>query len=727
MTEKNMKQWRLQSVTISNFRGIKKERTFAFDGLSALLHGKNGVGKSTIALVIQWTLYGKFPDGVLMNSSFDSFLTSVTAKQKKSYSGEVKFIRGDEKLSVFRGADKKSFAITYNSELYEGDDAEKRLGELLVLDMDTFTRSVLLQQTKIRGLLMAEPKERNKALDRLLGMDRAGTLLEHLKSTKFRTAAKDWLSKTESKNNDFNTKEETFNEDLEESKTVARNLKFSSEDFYPEGLKNAFSELSEKIKALGKKSNITLDELTECSSIEMADAVDRQITEMIRKIRDEADNSKQLQKAENSIGLLNSHKDSWTDCTDYLKEAEENLKQYISEKGDLPSLKEKRKTLNAEQIRIADQLKTTDTLRQLLVDARGFIATEKPEKCPVCQQNLPENLDLPSDLEKRINEMITKSVDELEESQNKTRISLKTTDKTIEACSELTGNLEKAQQELIGCYKKITDQCDNMKIAKDKISAQFEIEIDNLVNQKEKLKDGVIALYGELDALDGRRDDIKSGLVPLLRIRKKIFKLQEGREKLKEDHKGETEKSEKMEILASQIESIKSALIEAKDDMATDWLKQAKPRSLELYKTLVNHPLFDTLNITTKRSKAKVDYDFRVGVEGNSQSARDARLVLSDGQLTATAMALLFSLAETTNHGLDLLYIDDPTQNLDSAHKEEMAKVINEISKRKQVIISTQDEDFVAGLRLNGFNDSAIIHHIKKWDGNPTVESTLPY
>ena len=99
--------------------------------------------------------------------------------------------------------------------------------------------------------------------------------------------------------------------------------------------------------------------------------------------------------------------------------------------------------------------------------------------------------------------------------------------------------------------------------------------------------------------------------------------------------------------------------------------------------------------------------------------------MLSDGQLTAAALGLFYALAESTAHGLDLLYVDDPTQNLDHSHKEAMAKVIADISTRKQVIVATQDEDFVSLLRDAGFEAAGITHHIESWDGRPSVTTTM--
>jgi len=70
-----------------------------------------------------------------------------------------------------------------------------------------------------------------------------------------------------------------------------------------------------------------------------------------------------------------------------------------------------------------------------------------------------------------------------------------------------------------------------------------------------------------------------------------------------------------------------------------------------------------------------------------------------------------------------MLFIDDPTQNLDQGAKEAMAKLMVEIAGRKQIVISTHDEEFVSYLREYGFDKKASVFHIESWNGNPKIVS----
>jgi DNA repair exonuclease SbcCD ATPase subunit len=89
--------------------------------------------------------------------------------------------------------------------------------------------------------------------------------------------------------------------------------------------------------------------------------------------------------------------------------------------------------------------------------------------------------------------------------------------------------------------------------------------------------------------------------------------------------------------------------------------------------------------------------------------------------MTAAALALFYALAESASHSFDLLFIDDPTQNLDEKRKEAMARAIAQIAKHKQVVISTHDADFEAKLGAAGFKDGAACFWFHDWNGDPQV------
>src|SRR3989442_11972240 len=251
--------WRLESITVTDFRGVLGTRTYNFAGLPALVWGDNGVGKSTLALALEWTLFGAFPSQAL-GAPRDNFMSPV-GSSTKACKGEVTFRRGSERLVVRRDAAERELIVEADGKKKKADEAVALLQQLLGLDKDTFVRAVLLQQSKIRGLLLDEPKERTKALDRLLGMDDAEAMLATVKPKPFKVAADAWRKDIEATEANFQSQNEILEEQYESATQEARAYKFLNRDLTAVGLKTRYADLSRDIIKIGSKYGVTVASL----------------------------------------------------------------------------------------------------------------------------------------------------------------------------------------------------------------------------------------------------------------------------------------------------------------------------------------------------------------------------------------------------------------------------------------------------------------------------------
>jgi DNA repair exonuclease SbcCD ATPase subunit len=718
-------RWRLASITVRQFRGVAKERRFEFNGRPGLLHGNNGVGKSTVALALQWTLFGRFPDGVLPNTAYDRFLSPIQAKGKQ-YSGEVVLSRGREKLVVSRDGESKEFKLQLGDTSWAGPEAEERRDALLGLDMDSFVRVVLLQQSRIRALLLDDPKERNKALDRLLGMDAVEHLLEVIKPREYTKAADAWREQILSGRQRFEERERLLAEQLEGAQQRARNLKFLNKDLNPTGLRTRYAELGGDLVALGRKYGLALTDLPPCAGPAQIGAVSRAFQKGLQSIRVNSELKQRLSPVEASMATLAELREGWSERLTRRDAARAVLEKLVAAHGEEKGVLEGRVELEGKLKDLQRQLKAANALRELLVDALAFVERGRPGACPVCEQPLPERLDLASRLEKRTDSLASEDIARLQATREKAETRLAQLSEALDRFKEGRADLDACQKELERQRQKAVDATGGTGIAENKVATRLDEALAKREEQRKQLGAGIAAMEQDLEAIDLRERALREGLVPVVEKRDELARHEEDGKKAKALHERDEARARRMESLAAQLEAIRKALLDAKQELAAESLRKAGPRAQELYGKLVRHPVFDTLEIQTTPKASKVDYTFTVSAKGSSATSRDARLVLSDGQLTATAVALFFGLAESTGHELDLLYVDDPTQNLDLPSKEAMARAIAELSRRRQLIVSTQDEDFVSFLETAGFRQEAVIHHLKAWDGNPTVETVAP-
>lgn len=722
MSANGMARWRLDGITIRQFRGVAKERTYAFAGLPALLHGNNGVGKSTVAIALQWVLFGRFHDA-LSNTKWESFLAPVQGKAK-AYSVEATFARGDERLVVSRDGSSKSFALRLGRQTWEDEAAERKRDELLGLDMDTFVRAVLLQQSRIRGLLIDEPRERNKALDRLLGMDAAEHFLELIRPKDFSKAAEGWLYEIREEQARLESQEKLLGEQLEKSQSTARDLRFRTQDLNSTGLQDRYAELSRDLVALAHKYKAEAEPLPQCSNVGNVAGVARAFEAGVKSIRLGAEPQKRLIPVQKAIADLSTLAELGAERAKERSAKVDALETFVKKHGDRKALIHEREEAQERLKELRQELKDADGLRQLLRDVHEFVRHAKPRDCPVCERTLPVGSDLAARLRERSTGQASENVERLERAVGKTEERIEALKESADALNELEKEVEAARKALENTREKAGNVL-GTAVAENRLLARLEEALNAKREEENRLAEAVEEMETDLGEIGRQEGAIRTGLVPVIQKREEIAAHEKKMKAAKGRHERTETRAAKMTSYAVQLEVVRKALLSAKEELANELLDRAGPRAQELYRRLVRQPVFDTLEIEANAKAAKVDYTFQVLASANG-AARDARLVLSDGQLTATALALFFGLAESTQHALDLLYVDDPTQNLDLSSKEALAKVVTEIAHRRQVVVSTQDEDFVSSLKAEGFPKEAIVHHIKAWDGNPTVDTTAP-
>lgn len=717
-------RWRLKSIKIRSFRGVANEQTYAFEGRPGLLHGNNGVGKSTAAQCVQWTLYGKFPSEVLSNTGQKSFLSPVSAKTE-AWSGQVMLQSGDREMVIARDQATKAFTLELDGETFSGPEAEQERDRLLGLDMAGFVRTVLLQQSRIRGLLLDSPKDRNAALDRLLGMDDIENILLRLKPKDFTKAAATHREKILSDQNRHEAKEELLLAKRDEAQRQAREHKFLNKDFSNVGLKSAYASIAEMLRSLATKYEVDLDPLASCSSVKKSTEVSAAVALALRALRTESNLGLRATPINEATSKCTELKNSMVEALANRAEWQELRREWMETQGDEASFNSRRSSAE-EALRDAHTaLKRADELRQLLADAKLHLEDTPSDSCPLCEQPIGSAEKLISDISVRLDSLTSDEITELQARVESVGETLADIEEALEEYKEQEEGLQIAQDTIDEIRTEAIDALGGQGISEGKVCSRLDSALQDLQSQREDLARGVTAMEDALAKVEQEDRRIRDGLVPVLQARNALVQLEDEWKRTQESHAAVEAAAAKLESTGDELSRLRAALLDAKNELASNTLSQASPRANELYRRLVRHPVFDVLEITTSPKANKIDYSFEVSSAGKKGTAREARLVLSDGQVTATAIGLFFAFSDAETHNLDLLYVDDPTQNLDLPCKEAMAKVVMEIAQKRQVVVSTQDEDFVSFLEAEGFFDIAVVHHLQSWDGNPRVKTKM--
>ncbi len=587
-------------------------------------------------------------------------------------------------------------------------------------------RTVLLQQSRIRSLLLDEPKERNKALDRLLGMDVVERLVEVVRPRDFESAAKTARSGIDAEKREHGARETLLAEQLMTAQDRARTLDFKNKELNPTGLEARHAEVGKDLIAVAKAQKVEVEPLPACSTVKDVPAAQRAFAKGVKTIRLESEVKKRAAPLDQRIAVLTSLGGRWHATLKARDEGRAKFAAFVEKNGEMKTLGEERAAVDTKVKAFKRELKAANALQQLLADASELAEGASPTACPVCEQALPVRLDLQDRLRERVETLASAEIKKIQTTLQKAQARIGAIDEALAAICSAEKELARSQKELDELREKAVEILGGSGVAETKLQKRIEDELAKDTREREKLRTGLESLEEELHALAQREGAIREGLVPVLLKRDEVAAHEQARKGLATKHASAAASAAALDRLGSQLEAIKRALLDAKKEIATELLKKAAPRAQDLYSRLVRQPIFDTLDVRVDARAAKVDYAFAVRSGNATATARDARLVLSDGQLTATALALFFGLAESTTHALDILCVDDPTQNLDLPSKEAMAKVVAEVASKRQVIVATQDEDFVSFLKATGFPQEAVVHHLSAWDGNPTVATLMP-
>ena len=193
-----MKFHRLQICAFGPFAGTE---TVDFDALSAdglfLLRGQTGSGKTSVLDAITFALYGDVPG----QRRSDGLKSQHAPAARKPYV-ELEFSCGEDRFHIRRepryfrpakragAADQAEGPALFIQRFEHGewkpvpvhkiDEGNKELSEILGLDMDEFTKVIMLPQGAFAQLMHATNEQRRKILEQLFDISTYEQLEQHL-------------------------------------------------------------------------------------------------------------------------------------------------------------------------------------------------------------------------------------------------------------------------------------------------------------------------------------------------------------------------------------------------------------------------------------------------------------------------------------------------------------------------------------------------------------------
>jgi exonuclease SbcC len=673
---------KIEIVQLENIRSHVKSTVPFIRGFNCLVGGL-GCGKSSVLYAVDFALFG---DSI--GRSFEYLLREGADSGKVT----VQFTHNGSTYKLTRGLKRKGKSITQNFEelkLYEDeklvasmktDAIAEQFKAITGLDKDLYREIVWFRQEHLKELLDAAPRDRQRRLDELFGLSDYEVAWSNIAQyqrdyeTEKRVYEKDPdVIGLEKLSNEYNRTSEEYTlleMDLENSTqmlTVA---------------KKALDEADSKLKKLEEKKQ-AIEDLKRKEARLHADIVNMANTLASLTQRTEGKKTilDNLHQRQNSIDTQAKV------CLGKLEQAGLSTNQPVEAlHSSLAAFDDKISSLKADQ---------EATSRNLQTDKKRAVSLSQESKCPLCVQPLEGAYK--SNLLSRIQQENF----EREKNINQLKIEIDNLQKTRTVASEAYANLQTCVTRAEELKNRLIEEENNLNNLstefeeKKKLEADLRLQLDQVHFEIGRFD------LSELEAARAQREKsfqqyymLDSDLRTKENRKKDLFKrLDETKERINLAQ----EKLERMEKIRKTVEvlgAIRDAYRSIQPKLRSEFVK--------VLRNFVQQVLDGLVGGEGAMLNVVIDETYTPYVKSEAGVDREVSN-LSGGERTLLAFAYRLGLGQLimqsrTGHGLSMLMLDEPTENLGSEDGsiERLAEAISRFKAIEQIIAVTHSEAFAS-------------------------------
>jgi len=525
-------------------------------------------------------------------------------------------------------------------------------------------------------------------LDRLLGLSDLRNILDGIKQAKLTTAcdaADDKFNGIESKLNAIVMSKRA---DIQRYKNAATTKGADTSSFAEKGAERLCLGVKALLDQFAEQCGLKLPELPSPTNLEAQQRFSVSAKLAHRKLRDEQPDLKRqnaLLERQSQLQPLQSA---------YSSQAREVLR-LESARSQIEQKEGTRETMQARvDGELNPRLEAAKTKRTEIDKRAGVIeeaikyfeATKDSatkSTCPVCDKEVPNATHLHAHLTE-FRKVLKKELDPIQNEIGSVEGEIARLGGQIKEwdrlCGQINEQLGKVAQAKQGIQKEL-----NRTIADtDDLNAIITSELARISSElggiEEQVKKSNQRLNGIEDAI-GVVDEVLNVLGLEAEI-DGLLKIKESDEyKAVEKAKGDLHK------LAADVDLVSATVAEVLQSNARDKLQTAKNAIAENFRKLANRPDFQEIEIDPET------YDVIAVQAGEKISALS---IFNQGDLNCAAVSIFLGLgtAQEVSHQLGFVILDDPSQSMDTTHRENLVKLLNTLPGDKQLIISTSESDF---------------------------------
>jgi len=681
----------LKRLGIKGFRAYMEDKEFVFDNPVILLFGDNGTGKSSTLNAIEWCLFGNECIGAKsgIRERIDWEIPNRNLGPSADISVELEL--EDENAhayKIFRGWISKTKdelkVILPDGQSLEGQNANEKLAWLLKSSFRDFLTTVYQHQEVIRAIVTEEPKERNDAIDRLLGLSDYRNILTGIEAAKLSARQKGMSADFDSFTREIETALRTRESDLKDERGKAAETGLKENQVSEKGALEIAGGVKNQLLIFASDAGLYIAELEvgeEWKDLqEFQNVADREI----KRFRSEMPDVKKQQDLFKRRGEITALKQKY----------EQTEKDWNSVKGKF-DVKEKESAKLQKEVRELEnkiknkekQLSEANAKGAVITKARSYLQLEGIDKkiCPVCETEKPDLLD---HVEREWTEKYEKLVGMIEDELNAFKNRQNEIKDWFEEYNRIKRSFESAYKRVAEVRKEIGKALNREITAEDDPDAILNNALKEVSKKLEELEKAVENKQEKLNEIDFSmgKMQIIVGILSLDEKKRIVEQIQQSSEYLRME-----ELRDQMAILVDDVEKIKQAISEASHEEAKQKVNAAGGAIDNYFRQIANHPAVTKIefSVTVDSRTARNFYEFK------DQNGEYLTPILNQGDLNALALSIFLGMSSLkgATQPFGFVMMDDPSQSAGSGYKEKLVEVLDEVLGERMVILSSMDKE----------------------------------
>jgi len=689
----------LKTIEIEGFRGYNAPEKLNFSKPITVLFGRNGVGKSSTLMAIEWCLFGDVAyvmhlEGRSKDELVNQFAPAGVAKVR------LHVDNGSSTYEVSRskkiGSTKTEFKIVGPDKEYQDEEAEQKLFQIFTVTLDDFIRATYLHQESIRGLLVEDTASRDEAMDRLFGLERIRNIIESIPVRKVRENVDDLEQKKASLSRKIEGAVEQCQYDLNRLRAKVGDLGIPEGEITADLSLKISEPIVRSFESLASEYSLPSAMISLPSDVSQIDSFERKVKQALRDYETRIIGTSKLTELNSSKAQLEDLVRGSRENVQELTSNDANINELVDKHGKPEEITEQLGELDKRIQSCETQRNQIDVNSRLVEDAIIVLQTATQENCPVCGQPI-DPMKVLRELEEKARRRIRQEIVTLDNE----RLDLLRKKRQLEDVMTGLSRLFDRKKTIIEVGKSILQEAS--KTLGEPISSDQELSdavTKRLSEIETQINEFNMAYAKRAAAFDTIRSDLeKVGAIgDVLKKESEFTEISSHFRAESEEIKQLAAAIAELQLLEQQLSLIVRVAGEVQAGLASKMIMDSQREIESYYRTICNHQAYDGLKVEVRprevRGLVKNSYSIKAY---NSKLGKETFVStrFSAGQMNSVALSICFALTRVLPLKLGFLILDDPSQSLDREHKEALIGILNEISGEKQLIMATQDEELL--------------------------------